>query len=85
LQNVVIPKAKHCPAMPREIGVSACEATILTMLRTVRFDDQPGADAKEVDDVGGRPDLPAKLQSTQTPVTQQTPKTKLGLGRGATP
>jgi hypothetical protein len=48
------------------------------MLRTIRFDDQPSANAKEVDDVRADRDLPAKLQSAEAP------KAKLGVGRDAT-
>jgi len=54
------------------------------MLRTVGFDDQPGADAKEVDDVAADRDLATKLQSAQAPVAQQAPKAKLGVGWSAT-
>ena len=81
----MVPKAQHSPAFASEIGVATFVAHILGVLGTVGFDDQTRTDAKEVDDIGSDRDLPAKLEIAKTPVAQQSPKAKLGLGRRAAP
>jgi hypothetical protein len=40
-QYVVVPEAKHFPALLRQIGVSGLVADVLSVLRTVGLDDEP--------------------------------------------
>ena len=82
-QNIVVPEGQYSPALAGEIGVAMFVARMLPMLRAVGFDDQPGADAKEVDNVGADRDLPAKLEAAEAPVAQQTPEAMLRIGRRA--
>jgi len=68
-----------------EIGIATFVAKTFAVLRAVSLDDQPRADAKEVDNIGPDRDLPAKLEVAKTPVAQQSPKAKRGLSRRTPP
>jgi uncharacterized membrane protein len=46
--NIVVPEVQHSPALAGEIGVATLVTHTFPVLRTVGFDDQPRAEAKEV-------------------------------------
>ena len=71
LQHLVVPEAKHLPALARQISVTDIVAKAFGVLRTVGFDDQLSANAKKVDNVGSDRDLPAKLESAQATIAQE--------------
>jgi hypothetical protein len=50
------------------------------MLAAIKFDDQPGIAAYEIDDVAADLMLPAELPALQTPGTQAVPQGLLGIG-----
>ena len=76
LQHLVVPKAKHPPALARQISVTDIVTKAFCVLRTVGLDDQLSANAKKVDDVGTDRDLPAKLESAEAAIAQKTPQAK---------
>ena len=81
LQHLVVPEAKHLPALAFQIGVSGLVAKAFGVLRSVGFDDQLSANAKKVDNVRSDWNLPAKLEAVQATVAQKTPEAQLGVSR----
>jgi hypothetical protein len=81
LEHLVVPEPKDFPALALQIGVSDIVTKALCVLRTVSLDDQLSANAKKVDDVRSKWDLPAKLNAIQATVAQEAPEAKLGVGR----
>ena len=83
LQHLVVPEAKHLPALVRQISITEIVANAFGVLRTVGFHNQLSANAKKVDNVGADRDLPAKLESAEATVAQKTPEAQLAVGRRA--
>ena len=91
LQHLVVPEPKDFPALAFQIGVTNGVAQAIGVLRAVGFDDQLSANAKKVDDVRADRNLPAKLESAEATIAQQTPQAQFGcrsarrasLGRGS--
>ena len=84
LQHLVVPEAKHFPALVRQISVTDIVANAFGVLRTVGFHNQLSANAKKVDNVGADRDLPAKLESAQATIAQKTPEAQFAVGRRST-
>jgi hypothetical protein len=82
-EHLVVPEAKHFPALVFQIGVADNVATAFCVLRTVSLDDQLSANAKKVDDVRADGSLSAKLDSVQATITQKTPEAQLDVSRRA--
>ena len=83
LQHLVVPKAKHPPALARQISVTDIVTKAFCVLRTVGLDDQLSANAKKVDKVGADWDLPAKLESAEATVAKKAPEAQFAVGRRA--
>src|ERR1700722_3238236 len=83
LQHLVVPKAKHPPALARQISVTDIVTKAFCVLRTVGLYDQLSANAKKVDDVGADRDLPAKLESAEGTTAQKGPEGQFAVGRRA--
>jgi|ERR1700735_862750 hypothetical protein len=81
LQHLVVPEAKHFPALVRQITVTDIVTNAFGVLGPVGFDDQLSANAKKVDNVGADWDLPAKLNAVQATVAQKTPEAQFAVGR----
>jgi hypothetical protein len=81
LDHLVVPEAKHLPALARQISVTDIVTKAFCVLRAVGLDDQRSPNAKKIDDVGSERDLPAKLDAIQATIAQKTPQAKLGVGR----
>ena len=81
LQHLVVPEAKHVPPLVRQISVTDIVAKAFCVLRAVGFDDQLRANAKKVDDVRSKWDLPAKLESAEATIAKKAPEAKLGVSR----
>jgi hypothetical protein len=83
LKHLVVPKAKHLPALARQIGIADIVAKAVCVLRTVGLDGQLSPNAKKVDDVRADGNLSAKLNSIQATITQKTPDAQLDVSRRA--
>ena len=81
LQHLVVPEAKHLPALVRQISVTDIVTKAFCVLRTVGLDNQLSANAKKVDNVGADRNLPAKLESAQAAIAQKTPEAQFAVGR----
>jgi hypothetical protein len=81
LQHLVVPGPEDFPPLAFQIGVSGLVGKAFRVLRSVGFDNQFSANAKKVDDVRADRNLPAKLESAQATIAQETPQAKLGIGR----
>jgi hypothetical protein len=53
------------------------------MSGAINFDDELGATAQKVDDVGGNDDLTSKLEALESPVTKHAPKKAFGSSADA--
>jgi hypothetical protein len=84
LQDLVVPEAKHFPALAFQISVPSLVGKAPGVLGTVSFDDQLGANAKKVDDVGADRNLSPKLDAIQATVAQKTPEPQFAVGRRST-
>ena len=73
LRHLVVPKAKHLPALASQIGVSGLVEKAFRVLRAVSLDNELSANAKKVDNVGANRDLPAKLESAEATVAKKAP------------
>ena len=62
-QHLMVPEAKHFPALTGEIGVADFVASVLRMLRSVGLDDQSRSDAQKIDNIRPDRNLPAKLET----------------------
>jgi hypothetical protein len=51
------------------------------MLTSIDFDDELAVEADQIEDVILEWDLPSKLDSAQSAVTEQEPKLSFGIGR----
>ena len=80
-EHLVVPEAKHFPAVARQVRVTESVAKAFCVLRAVSLDDQLSADTEKVDDIRADGNLSAKLDSVQTAITQKTPKAQLDVGR----
>jgi hypothetical protein len=83
LQHLVVPKAKHLPALARQISVTDSVTKAFRVLRAVSLDDQLSANTKKVDNVGADRNLPAKLEPAEATIAQKTPESELAVGRGS--
>jgi hypothetical protein len=83
LQHLVVPKAKHPPALARQISVTDIVTKAFCVLRTVGLDDQLSANAKKVDNVRSDRDLPVKLESAEATVAKKAPEAQFAVGRCA--
>ena len=81
LQHLVVPEAKHLPALVRQISVTDIVTKAFCVLRTVGLDNQLSANAKKVDNVGADRNLSAKLESAQATIAQKTPQAQFAVGR----
>jgi hypothetical protein len=81
LQHLVVPEAKHLPALVRRISVTDIVANAFGVLRTVGFHNQLSANTKKVDNVGVDRNLSAKLESAQATIAQKTPEAQFAVGR----
>jgi hypothetical protein len=81
LEHLVVPEAKHFPAVARQIRVTDSVAPTFRVLETVSLDDQLSANAKKVDDIRAEGNLPTKLEAVQTSVAKEAPEAKLSLSR----
>jgi hypothetical protein len=52
LQDVVVPESQDPPSAVAEVGIPRVVIAKVRMLPTVRFDNEPRLDAREIDDVG---------------------------------
>ena len=59
-QDFVVPEPKNAPALSPELTIAQVMVTGLRMLAAIRFDDQAGFKASEVDDVGRDGELASK-------------------------
>ena len=84
LQHLVVPEAKHFPALVRQISVTDIVANAFGVLRTVGFDNQLSADTKKVDNVGTDRNLSTKLESVQATIAKKTPQAQFAVGRRST-
>jgi hypothetical protein len=84
LQHLVVPEAKHLPALVRQISVTDIVANAFGVLRTVGFDNQLSADTKKVDNVGTDRNLSTKLESVQATIAKKTPQAQFAVGRRST-
>jgi hypothetical protein len=84
LQHLVVPEAKHLPALVRQISVTEIVANASGVLRTVGFDNQLSANAKKVDNVQSDRNLSAKLESVQATIAKKTPQAQFAVGRRST-
>jgi hypothetical protein len=84
LDHFVVPEPKHLPPLARQISVTDIVTKAFCVLRTVGLDDQLSSNAKKVDDVRAKWDLPAKLDPIHATIAQKTPEAKLGVSRRAT-
>src|ERR1700733_5351354 len=83
LQHLVVPEAKHLPALVRQISVTDIVANAFGVLRTVNLHNQLSPNAKKVDNVRADRDLPAKLESAEATIAQRAPEAQLAVGRRA--
>ena len=81
LQHLVVPKAKHPPALARQISVTDIVTKAFCVLRTVGLDDQLSSKAKKVDDTRPDRNLPAKLAAIQPTIAKEAPQPELGVSR----
>ena len=84
LQHLVVPEAKHLPALVRQISVTDIVANAFGVLRTVGFDNQLSADTKKVDNIGTDRNLSTKLESVQATIAKKTPQAQFAVGRRST-
>src|ERR1700689_2801114 len=71
LEHLIVPEAKHLPALVRQISVTDVVANAFGVLRTVGFHNQLSANTKKVDNVGADRNLSAKLESAQATIAQR--------------
>ena len=83
LENLVIPKPQHAKSLLRQPGIAHSVARGSIVLTSIGFDDQPGAEMHEVDDVGSNGLLTTKLLAKQAMRAQMHPKPKLGVRHAA--
>jgi hypothetical protein len=81
LEHLVVPESKDFPALAFQIGVSGLIARAFRVLETVSLDDQLSANAKKVDDVRSKWDLPAKLESAEATIAKKAPQAQFAVGR----
>jgi hypothetical protein len=81
LEHLIVPEAKHLPALVRQISVTDVVANAFGVLRTVGFHNQLSANTKKVDNIGVDRNLSAKLESAQATIAQKTPEAQFAVGR----
>jgi hypothetical protein len=81
LQYLVVPEAKHLPALVRQISVTDIVTKAFCVLRTVGLDNQLSANTKKVDNVGSKWNLSAKLESAEATIAKKAPQAQFALGR----
>jgi hypothetical protein len=84
LEHLIVPEAKHLPALVRQISVTDVVANAFGVLRTVGFHNQLSANTKKVDNVGADRNLSAKLESAQATIAQKTPEAQFAVRRRST-
>jgi hypothetical protein len=68
VENIVVPKPEHFPALTFEPSCSACVRCVVAVLTTIGFDRQLVLGAGEVDDETAQRMLPPKFVSRQSPM-----------------
>jgi len=71
--NIVVPKTKDQVAMLFQMNGSPCVTRRFGMLAAVKFDNQPGGHAAEIDDVRFNRHLPPKFESVWPSIAQAEP------------
>jgi hypothetical protein len=79
LDHLVVPEAKHLPTEVRQIGVADLVTKAFCVLRAVSLDDELSPNAKKVDNVRSKWNLPAKLEAVQAAIAEEPPQAEFGI------
>ena len=74
-------KTEGLSAFASQISVTDIVVSALSGLRAVSLDNQLSPNAKKVDDVRSKWDLPAKLESAEATIAKKAPQAQFAVGR----